>query len=67
LENDTVETKSKHQKVMVDGVEGGSQIKQAQSRDMTKLFNGAEMAIFGVIFESCISSDLRAPHFRHAF
>jgi len=32
----------------------------------TKLCDGAEMAIFCVIFASCISSELRAAHFRRA-
>jgi len=32
-----------------------------------KLCNGAEMAIFGDFFVSCISSEPRAAHFRPAF
>ena len=33
----------------------------------TKLCDGAQMAIFCVIFASCISSEPRAAGFRHAF
>jgi len=33
----------------------------------TKLCDGAQMAIFGVILASCISSEPRAAHFRPAF
>jgi len=31
------------------------------------LWDGAQMAIFGVIFASCIFSEPRAAGFRHAF
>jgi len=33
----------------------------------TKLCDGAQMAIFCIIFASCISSEPRAAHFRPAF
>jgi len=33
----------------------------------TKLCDGAQMAIFGVNFVSCIFSEPRAAQFRHAF
>ena len=33
----------------------------------TKLFDGAQMAIFGDFFASCICSEPRAAHFRPAF
>ena len=33
----------------------------------TKLCDGTQMAIFGIIFASCIFSELRVAHFRHAF
>jgi len=33
----------------------------------TKLCDGAQMAIFCVVFASCISSEPRAAHFRPAF
>jgi len=37
---------------------------QLRSYGPTKLFDGAEMAIF---FASCIFSEPRAAHFRHVF
>jgi len=33
----------------------------------TKLCNGAQMAIFGANFASCIFSELHAAHSRYAF
>jgi len=33
----------------------------------TKLCDAEQMAIFGVIFASCILSEPRVAHFRHAF
>jgi len=33
----------------------------------TKLCDGAQMAIFGDFFASCICSEPRTAHFRHAF
>ena len=35
--------------------------------DIAKLCDGAQMAIFGDFFASCICSEPRAAHFRPAF
>jgi len=40
---------------------------QLRRYSRTKLCDGAEMAIFCVIFASCISSEPRAAHIRHTF
>jgi len=39
----------------------------AKTYSHTKLCDGAQMVIFGVIFASCIFSEPRAAHFRHTF
>jgi len=41
-------------------------VRQLRRYSPTKLCDGAQMAIFCVIFASCISSEPRAAHFRPA-
>jgi len=40
---------------------------ELQKFSLTKLCDGPQTAVFCVIFASCIASEPRAAHFRHAF